>query len=54
MGNMQAAELISKNTPTLKTSDTGEDALAIMELYRVSHLPIVNNILFLGLRNNFV
>lgn len=46
---MQAAELISKNTPTLKTSDTGEDALAIMELYRVSHLPIVNNILFLGL-----
>jgi len=35
--------------PSLKTSDTGLDALNWMEVFRVSHLPIVNNRAFLGL-----
>lgn len=33
----------------LKTSDTGEKALQLMEEFKVSHLPIVNNVDFLGL-----
>ena len=46
---MTAIELISKDIPTLKTSDTGQAALDLMDTYRVSHLPVVNNIYFLGL-----
>jgi signal-transduction protein with cAMP-binding, CBS, and nucleotidyltransferase domain len=41
--------LISEDIPPLKTSDTGERALAWMDEFRVSHLPIVNNVDFLGL-----
>ena len=46
---MLAKELISDVVPSLKTSDTGLDALNWMEVFRVSHLPIVNNKAFLGL-----
>jgi CBS domain-containing protein len=46
---MLAKELISDIVPSLKTSDTGADALNWMEVFRVSHLPIVNNKVFLGL-----
>ncbi|WP_439181637.1 CBS domain-containing protein [Carboxylicivirga taeanensis] len=45
---MLAKELISEVVPSLKTSDTGLDALNWMEVFRVSHLPIVNNRAFLG------
>ena len=46
---MYARDLISEDIPPLKTSDTGERALAWMDEFRVSHLPIVNNVDFLGL-----
>jgi signal-transduction protein with cAMP-binding, CBS, and nucleotidyltransferase domain len=46
---MYARELISEDIPPLKTSDTGERALTWMDEFRVSHLPIVNNVDFLGL-----
>jgi CBS domain-containing protein len=46
---MLAKELISDVVPALKTSDSGLDALNWMEVFRVSHLPIVNNAVFLGL-----
>ena len=46
---MLAKDLLSDVIPALKTSDTGLDALNWMEVFRVSHLPIVNNAKFLGL-----
>lgn len=46
---MVARELISEAIPSLKTSDLGQTALNWMEIFRVSHLPIVNNQDFLGL-----
>ena len=46
---MLARELISDVVPSLKTSDTGLRALNWMEIFRISHLPIVNNKEFLGL-----
>ncbi|NOY36967.1 MAG: CBS domain-containing protein [Chlorobi bacterium] len=46
---MLAKELISEIVPALRTSDTGQKALNWMEVFRVSHLPIVNNKEFLGL-----
>ncbi len=46
---MLAKDLISKSVITLQTSDTAIYALSLMEEYRVSHLPIVNNKDFLGL-----
>jgi CBS domain-containing protein len=46
---MVAKDLISEIIPSLKTSDTGQTALNWMEIFRVSHLPIVNNHDFLGL-----
>ncbi|MBI4649667.1 MAG: CBS domain-containing protein [Bacteroidia bacterium] len=46
---MLAKYLISDLVPALKTSDTGIKALNWMEVFRVSHLPIVNNEEFLGL-----
>lgn len=46
---MTAQDLISEVIPVLHTSDTGRKALQFMEAYRVSHLPIVNNVDFLGL-----
>lgn len=46
---MVAGDLISELIPSLKTSDTGQTALNWMEIFRISHLPIVNNLDFLGL-----
>jgi len=46
---MVAKDLISQVIPSLKTSDSGQTALNWMEIFRVSHLPIVNNQDFLGL-----
>jgi acetoin utilization protein AcuB len=46
---MLAKDLISELIPSLKTSDPGQTALNWMEIFRISHLPIVNNQEFLGL-----
>ena len=46
---MLAKELISEVVSELRTSDTGQTALNWMEVFRISHLPIVNNLEFLGL-----
>ena len=46
---MVAKDLISETIPPLKTSDLGQTALNLMEIFRISHLPIVNNQDFLGL-----
>jgi len=46
---MIAKELISEVISPLKTSDSGQTALNLMEVFKVSHLPIVNNQEFLGL-----
>lgn len=46
---MLAKDLISDVIPALRTSDTGMQTLNWMEAFRVSHLPIVNNKVFLGL-----
>ena len=46
---MIARELISEDIVPLKTSNTGEDALALMSDFHVRHLPIVNNRQLLGL-----
>ena len=46
---MIAKDLISEVIPALKTSDLGQVALNWMEIFRISHLPIVNNQEFLGL-----
>ena len=46
---MLARDLISDIIPVLKTSDSGQDALNWMEAFRVSHFPIVNSRVFLGL-----
>ncbi len=46
---MLAKDLMSDVVPALKTSDTGIQALSWMDIFRISHLPIVNNFEFLGL-----
>ncbi|HYX06558.1 MAG TPA: CBS domain-containing protein [Bacteroidales bacterium] len=46
---MLAKDLISDTIPSLRTSDTGLRALSWMDIFRISHLPIVNNKDFLGL-----
>jgi len=46
---MLARDLISEVISALKTSDTGQTALNWMEVFRISHLPIVNEQVFLGL-----
>lgn len=46
---MLAQDLMTDDIPPLKTSDSGVKALAWMDELRVSHLPIVNNVAFLGL-----
>lgn len=40
---------MSDVVPALKTSDTGIQALSWMDIFRISHLPIVNNFEFMGL-----
>jgi len=46
---MLTKELISDVVPSLKTSDTGIKALYWMDIFRISHLPVVNDVEFLGL-----
>ena len=46
---MLARELVSDIISPLHTSDTAQKALSWMEIYKVSHLPIVNEKKFLGL-----
>jgi acetoin utilization protein AcuB len=46
---MVAKDLISEVIPSLRTSDSGQTALNWMEIFKISHLPIVNNQEFLGL-----
>jgi len=45
---MLAKELISDTVPCLRTSDTANKALQWMEIFRISHLPIVNDKELLG------
>lgn len=46
---MIAKELISQGLDPLRTSDTGEEAIVLMNINNVRHLPIVNNESLLGL-----
>jgi acetoin utilization protein AcuB len=46
---MVAKEMISDVIPSLRTSDTGISALNWMDIFKVTHLPIVNDKEFLGL-----
>ncbi|RLD64598.1 MAG: hypothetical protein DRJ01_00300 [Bacteroidetes bacterium] len=46
---MLAKDLISDTIPALHTSDTAITALNWMEIFKISHLPIVNNKELLGL-----
>jgi acetoin utilization protein AcuB len=46
---MIANDLIIKDIPSLKLSDSGEHAIHLMEELKVSHLPIVNKNDYLGL-----
>lgn len=46
---MIAKDLISHSITPLKTTDTGQFALSIMEDFKISHLPIVKDELFIGL-----
>jgi len=46
---MFAAEIISKAIPSLKTNDTVQKALDRMGEFKVKHLPVVNELTFLGL-----
>ncbi len=50
---MIAKALITDYITPLKTSDKGIDALASMEEFKVSHMPIVNNGNFLGLISEY-
>lgn len=46
---MLASELISDVIPSLRLTDTGQKALNWMEIFRISHLPIVDNHRYVGL-----
>ncbi len=46
---MLTKELISDTVPSLKTTDTGSRALSWMDIFKVSHLPIVKEKEYLGL-----
>jgi len=46
---MVAGNLYTKSIVPLRTSDTGREALSIMNEFHISHLPIVNNKQLLGL-----
>ena len=46
---MIAAELIDEIIVPLRTSDTVETAISMMEEFKVSHLPVVNNIAYVAL-----
>jgi acetoin utilization protein AcuB len=44
-----AENLISEILPVLKPSDTGQQALNLMDVFRVSHLPVVRDKEYVGL-----
>ena len=46
---MIAKDLISYELSPLRTSDTGEESITMMSIFHVKHLPIVNDVQFLGL-----
>ena len=46
---MFAKQLITDEIIPLKTSDSGAQALAFMDDYKLAHLPIVNNVEYLGM-----
>jgi acetoin utilization protein AcuB len=46
---MFAKQLITDDIIPLKTSDSGAQALAFMDDYKLAHLPIVNNVEYLGM-----
>ena len=46
---MIAKQLISEVIPSLRLTDTGQKALNWMEIFRVSHLPVVDNHEYVGL-----
>ncbi|MDA0309814.1 MAG: CBS domain-containing protein [Bacteroidetes bacterium] len=46
---MMARDFVLDDIPPLKTSDTGLKAIAWMEEFKVSHLPIINDEDYLGL-----
>lgn len=46
---MVAENLISEILPVLQPSDTGQQALNLMDVFRVSHLPVVREKEYLGL-----
>ena len=46
---MLAREIISDVIPSLRVSDNGQKALNWMEIFRISHLPVVDNHTYLGL-----
>lgn len=46
---MIAKDLLSHTVDSLRTSDTGEEAVTMMSINQVRHLPIVNNEQLLGL-----
>lgn len=45
---MNAGDLVSKLIPSLRPEDHGLMALSLMEEFKVSHLPVVNKGVFLG------
>lgn len=49
---MTAKEIVSDIIVPLKTSDTVETAISMMDEFKVSHLPVVNNQSYLGLVSN--
>lgn len=46
---MQAEKLISDVVPSVKSSEKGQKALDWMDVFRVSHIPVVNDSKYLGL-----
>lgn len=46
---MIAQELISEVVPALKHTDSGQKALNLMEIFRISHLPVIDGKLLVGL-----
>ena len=46
---MLAANLISEVVPSIKSSEKGKKALNLMDVFRISHIPVVNDSSYLGL-----
>lgn len=44
-----ASELISEVIPSLRMTDNGQKALNWMEIFRISHLPVADNHVYVGL-----